>query len=323
MIIALLVSWGFIYYCIRNGVHSVGKVVKYTVFLPVIFLLIMAAKGISMPGAMEGIKRLFIPDFTALSSAGLWVDAVGQVFYSLSIMMAIMFAYGSFLDEGSNIAADAIIIAFSDMAVRFCRNRYVLNNGRSRMLDQITSSGSNRFIVYLSNCKPYKNRWINALFGLIFYLCLATLAIDSAFSIVEGVSTAISDKFDLPHKKTTVGVCLVAGIISILFATRAGLAWLDIVDNWTNQYNMLIIGILECIAVGWLFETSNVLNEINRNTVGFRMSKAWFYSSIKVIAPLSLAGLLFWNLYTLFFKNNGKYGYPLWAEIIGGWVITG
>ena len=56
ILISLLVAWGFIYYCIRNGAHSVGKVVKYTVFLPVIFLLIMAVKGISMPGAMEGIK---------------------------------------------------------------------------------------------------------------------------------------------------------------------------------------------------------------------------------------------------------------------------
>jgi NSS family neurotransmitter:Na+ symporter len=326
MIVSLLASWSSIYYCIRNGAHSVGKVVKYTVFLPVIFLLIMAVKGISMPGAMEGIKKLFIPDFTALSSAGLWVDAVGQVFYSLSIMMAIMFAYGSFLDEKSNVAVDTIIIAFSDMAVSILAGIVMFSTmGGVGMLDQITSSGiGTAFIVYPQAIVSLtKIGWINAVFGLIFYLCLATLAIDSAFSIVEGVSTAISDKFELSHKKTTVGVCIVAGIISVLFATRAGLAWLDIVDNWTNQYNMLIIGVLECIAVGWLFETSKVLEEINRNTVRFKLSKAWFFSSIKVIAPLSLAGLLFWNLYTLFFKNNGRYGYPLWSEIIGGWVITG
>lgn len=303
-----------------------GKVVKYTVFLPVIFLLIMAVKGISMPGAMEGIKKLFIPDFSALSSASLWVDAVGQVFYSLSIMMAIMFAYGSFLDEDSNIAVDTLIIAFSDMAVSVLAGIVMFSTmGGVGMLDQITSSGiGTAFIVYPQAIVSLTSiGWINAVFGLIFYLCLATLAIDSAFSIVEGVSTAISDKFDLPHKKTTIGVCVVAGIVSILFATRAGLAWLDIVDNWTNQYNMLIIGVLECIAVGWLFNTSKVLNEINRNTVKFKMSKFWFLSSIKVITPLSLAGLLCWNLYTLFFINNGKYGYALWAEVIGGWVVTG
>ena len=123
--------------------------------------------------------------------------------------------------------------------------------------------------------------------------------ITSAFSIVEGVSTAISDKFGFSHKKTTIGICVVAGVVSLLFATRAGLAWLDIVDNWTNQYNMLIIGLLECIAVGWLFKTSMVLNEINRNTEKFKMSKAWVYTSIKVITPISLVVLFCWNLYVL------------------------
>ncbi len=324
--IALLVAWALIYYCIRNGAHSVGKVVKYTVFLPVIFLLIMAIKGITMPGAMEGIKKLFIPDFSALSNAGLWVDAVGQVFYSLSIMMAIMFAYGSFLDEKSNVAADAVIIAFADVAVSILAGIVMFSTmGGVGMLDKITESGiGTAFIVYPQAIVSLTSvGWINAAFGLIFYLCLATLAIDSAFSIVEGVSTAVSDKFGLSHKKTTIGVCVVAGIVSILFVTRAGLAWLDIVDNWTNQYNMLIIGVLECIAVGWLFKTSKVLREINKNTSGFKMSETWFNVSIKIITPLSLAGLFVWNLYTLFFKNNGKYGYALWAEIIGGWAVTG
>lgn len=324
--ISLLVAWGLIYYCIRNGARSVGKVVAYTVFIPVISLLIMAVKGISMPGAMEGIKKLFIPDFSALSSAGLWVDAVGQVFYGLSIMMAIMFAYGSFLDENSNIAVDSLIISFSNLAVSILAGIVMFTTmGGVGMLDQITSSGiGTAFVIYPQTIVNLTSiGWINAAFGLIFYLCLAALAIDSAFSIVEGVSTAISDKFGLSPQKTTIGVCIVAGIVSLLFATRAGVAWLDIVDNWTNQYNMLIIGVLECIAVGWVFNTSKVLNEINRNTVKFKLSKLWFFSSVKVIAPLSLAGLLCWNLYTLFFMNNGKYGYPLWSEIIGGWVVTG
>lgn len=97
VLICLLVAWIVIYLCIRDGANSVGKVVKYTVFLPVACLLIMAIKGMTMPGAMEGLKVMFVPNLAELASADLWIDAVGQVFYSLSIMMAIMFAYGSFL----------------------------------------------------------------------------------------------------------------------------------------------------------------------------------------------------------------------------------
>ncbi|MBQ1739564.1 MAG: sodium-dependent transporter, partial [Clostridiales bacterium] len=92
----LIAAWALCYLCIRNGTTTVGKVVKYTVSLPVICLLIMAIRGIMMPGAMSGFAKLFIPDWRALADSNLWVDSIGQVFYSLSTSMAIMFAYGSF-----------------------------------------------------------------------------------------------------------------------------------------------------------------------------------------------------------------------------------
>lgn len=113
----LIAAWALCYVCIRNGTTSVGKVVKFTVTLPVLCLLIMAVRGMSLPGAMEGFAKLFIPEWKALADSNLWVDAIGQVFYSLSTSMAIMFAYGSFLNKDSNIVVDTIIIAFSDMFV--------------------------------------------------------------------------------------------------------------------------------------------------------------------------------------------------------------
>lgn len=323
---ALLVAWGAIYFCIRRGASSVGKVVKYTVFLPVILLVVMAVKGCTMPGAGEGIRKFFVPEFSAFSDPTLWIDAIGQVFYSLSIMMAIMFAYGSYLDEKSNVATDCIIIALSDAAISILSGVVMFSTmGGVGMLDNITASGiSTAFIVYPQAIVNLTSvGWINALFGAIFYMVLVTLAIDSAFSIVEGVSASVSDKFHINPRKTTRVICIVAGIISLVYATRSGLAWLDIVDNWTNQYNLIIIGILECITVGWFFSTDKVLKQINRNSRKFRMPAWWFKSSVKVIAPVLLFGLFCWNIYTLV-KSGGRYNsdYALWAEVIGGWVVS-
>ena len=151
---------------------------------------------------------------------------------------------------------------------------------------------------------------------------LVTLAVDSAFSIVEGVSASVSDKFKLNPKKTTQVICLIAGVISLIYTTRAGVAWLDIVDNWTNQINLIVIGVLECIAVGWCFDVDKVLQQVNRNTTGFKMPRFWFRASVRFIAPLTLAGLFVWNLYNLFAVQGGHYGYALWAEVIGGWVVS-
>ena len=322
----LIVAWALIFFCIRNGANSVGKVVKYTVFAPVILLLIMAIKGCTMPGAGEGLVMFFKPELNAFLDPTLWVDAIGQVFYSLSIMMAIMFAYGSYLGDDANIAVDAVIIAFSDMAVSVLSGIVMFSTmGGTNMLGNITASGiGTAFIVYPQAIVNLTSiGWFNAIFGAIFYLMLITLAIDSAFSIVEGVSAAVSDKFHLKPKKVTLWVCIIAGIISIIFVTRAGLAWLDIVDNWANNFNLIIIGILECIAVGWCFSLRKVIGEINRNAKKFRANYGWFVASVKYVAPVLLTALLIWNIYALFHDNGGSYGgYPIWAQIVAGWAVT-
>ncbi len=326
---SLVLAWGFIYVCIRNGAQSVGKVVKYTVFLPVVCLAIMAIKGFTMSGAVEGMKALFIPDMSAISNATLWIDAVGQVFYSLSIMMAIMFAYGSFLDKASNVAVDSMIIAFADLAISVLSGIVLFTTmyGTGMTTEQMSSSGiSTAFIIYPTAIVQLSSSGIlNSIFAFIFYFCLCTLAIDSAFSIIEGISTAISDKFNLKKKNTTIAVCIVSGILSLFFVTGAGLAWLDIVDNWCNAYNLILVGVLEAIAVGWCFKTSKVLDEINKNTKRFRMPAWWFNTSIKFIAPAVLIGFFTWNIVTLF-KDGGIYGskdnYSLASNIIGGWILT-
>lgn len=326
VMVCLLVAWGLIFYCIRNGASSVGKVVKFTVFVPVILLLIMAIKGVTMDGAMAGVAQFFIPEVNALGDPSLWVDAIGQVFYSLSIMMAIMFAYGSYLDDTSNVAADCMIIAFSDMAISVLSGIVMFSTmGGTGMLDSITDSGiATAFIVYPQAIVNLTSvGWVNAIFGAVFYMMLITLAIDSAFSIVEGVSASISDKFHIKPRTVTIAVCAIAGLISMVFVSQSGLAWLDIVDNWTNQINLIIIGILECIAIGWCFRLRKVHREINKNAKKFEMPFWWFATSVKVISPLLLIGLFVWNIVTLFVVNGGSYGgYPMWAQIVAGWVVS-
>lgn len=324
----LLAAWALCYICIRNGTTTVGKVVKFTVTLPVICLLIMAVRGFMMPHALDGLAKLFIPEWGALSDSNLWVDAIGQVFYSLSTSMAIMFAYGSFLDEGSNIAVDTIIIAVSDMFVSVLAGIVMFTTMAGvGMLDNISASGiATAFIIYPQAIVKLSDSGVfNMLFAFVFYFCLVTLAIDSLFSIIEGISTAVSDKFKLDKKKTTLAICIIEGVISLIYVTGAGLAVLDIVDYFINSYTLLITGVLEMVVAGWFFKTSKILVQVNRNTKGFKMPSFWFLPSIKVISPLVLTGLFIWNLVNLV-KGGGVYGagdgYTLKANIIFGWCIA-
>jgi NSS family neurotransmitter:Na+ symporter len=96
------------------------------------------------------------------------------------------------------------------------------------------------------------------------------------------------------------------------------------VDYFINGYTLILTGILEVIVIGWCFKTSKVLDEVNRNTVKFRMPMWWFNTSIKYIAPVVLSALFIWNLVTLIL-GGGLYGaadgYSLASNIIGGWLV--
>lgn len=328
LFICVVIAWALIYGCIRNGASQVGKVVKYTVFLPVLMLLILAIKGfINNPHLGEALKALFIPKWSALGEAKLWVNAMGQSFYSLSIMMAIMFAYGSYLNKNSNIVEDSLIIAFSDLAISVLAGVVLFTTmyQTGQTVSDMSASGiATAYIIYPTAIVNLTSIGVfNAIFGFIFYFMLCTLAIDSAFSILEGISTAVADKFRTPKKKTTLIIALCAASISVIYITGAGVGYLDIVDNWTNQYTLIIIGILETILVGWFFKPKKVLDEINKNTNKVRMPGWWFVASIKVIAPVCLTFLLVWQLVALG-KNGFRYNkdYNLAAELIAGWLVT-
>lgn len=329
VVACLIVAWAAIFLCIRNGAASVSKVVKYTVFIPEICLLVMAVKGLTMPGALEGIRVLFVPDFAALADATLWVDAAGQVFYSISVAMAIMFAYGSFLKKDANIVADSIIIAGADFFTSVLAGIVLFTTmyGVGMTTSDMSASGiGTAFKIYPTAIVNLTNSGVfNAIFAFIFYFCLITLAIDSAFSLIEGVAVAIADKFKIKKKKTTLVTCIVAFVLSLSMTTGAGLAILDVVDHWCNYYNLVIVGILEAIGVGWCFNTAKVVDEINKNTKKFKMPKKLFDVSCKIISPAILIGLMVWSVFDLV-KAGGIYGaadgYTLGSNIIFGWVIT-
>ncbi len=335
--LGLIISWIVIYLCIRKGAHSAGKVVPYTVIIPVVLLLVLAINGMVTDftkASGSGLAKFFMPDFSALGNSGLWIDAFGQVFYSLSIMMAIMIAYGSFVHKKSDIVKDSLIIAISDMLISILAGIVLFTTlsgtGQLESYIQGVSSGDigsigTAFIIYpQAMVLLTKIPAVNSLFAFLFYCTLLTLAIDSAFSIIEGISTSISDKFRLNRKKTTLAVCCASGVVSILFATRGGLNWLDIVDSWCNNFNLILVGILECVAVGWFFKTSNVREELNLSSTGIKIGKAYDWI-IKIVAPVVLSALFIWQFVTLMISyatGKGYGGYPLYAQILGGWMVT-
>jgi len=92
----------------------------------------------------------------------------------------------------------------------------------------------------------------HAVIGILFFLSLFTIGVDSAFFLTHGgVVAPLADKFGWNHKKLTFWICLIGFLVGLLYCTQAGLYWLDIIDRAVSFYGLLITGLLVALVVGW------------------------------------------------------------------------
>ena len=145
------------------------------------------------------------------------------------------------------------------------------------------------------------------------------LGIDSAFSLVEAVNTVIADRLaHIPLKKVAFYVCALAFAMGTIFTTRAGLYFLDIVDHFITSFGLVLVGIFECIAIGWIYKADRLRKYIN--SVSRRTICGWWNYCIKYIIPTALIALVELQFITEIFDNYG--GYPDWAIAIGWFVVA-
>ncbi|MGD9162450.1 MAG: sodium-dependent transporter [Desulfobacteraceae bacterium] len=119
VVIGMLLSWTFIYFCLFKGVKWVSKVVLITVPLPWLMLFVLAIRGVTLEGATTGLSFYLNPEWSKLAEADTWRLAFTQVFFSLSLGFAVMLSYASFLHRKSDLNNNAAIIGIGDLATSF------------------------------------------------------------------------------------------------------------------------------------------------------------------------------------------------------------
>lgn len=323
VLLGVILTWILIYLILRKGTDSVGKVVWFTVLAPVILLLVLIFRAITLPGAIEGLNYFFKPDFSELSNYKVWIDAYAQVFFTLSLGMGIMIAYASYMPEDSDITNNALITVFANSGVSFLSGVAVFSTlgfmaqEQGKVVSDVVASGPGlAFVTYPQAISELPGgALVIGFFGVVFFLMLLTLGIDSTFSLVESNVAAFVDKFGWNKRNTTRGVIFMLFLVGLLFSTKAGLHWLDIVDHYINSYGLIIGGILQTIAVGWFLKTENLRDYINTHSE-YRIGKWWNFM-IKFLVPAVLLYLLISNFIGDISQNYGDY--DLIFQWLGGW----
>jgi NSS family neurotransmitter:Na+ symporter len=157
------------------------------------------------------------------------------------------------------------------------------------------------------------------LFGAVFFLCLTVAGLSSAISIIEAFVSAVVDKFGFARGSVATVVCVLGFLGSIIFSTQAGLLWLDIVDHFITHYGLVVVGILECFVVGWLFNLPLLRRHINR--ISAIHLGAWWDFLIKFFVPLVLALILIGDIYSELQKPYGGYTWTSLILIGRDWLL--
>jgi len=343
IVISLAVIWILMYLCIFRGVRLVSKVVLWTVPLPWIMLCILTVRGLTLPGAQQGLNFYLDPDWAMLAKPETWRWAFGQMFFSMSLAFGVMITYASFLHRKSDINNNATIIGLADVGTSFVAGIAVFatlgamafatqqaaqlasDPNLAVPVQKVVDGGPGLAFVAF----PYALAQLPAAawFGAVFFVALLLLGIDSAFSITESVLASVVDKTGWSRGRTLIGMSVVGFGLGLVYCTRGGLVWLGGMDEFINSGwgGIALLGLLEAVVIGWGYRIRRLRDHANEQSdwkVGL-----WWDLLIRYFAPVLLSVLFTWSLLekasaTGGFLFTGPDGETLNVPILVGLIVA-
>ena len=313
MVIFIAVTATVIFLGVNKGIEASSKVLMPLLILLVIGIAVFSitisytdAEGVTRTG-WEGLKIYIVPNFEGMTVKGFFtvlLDAMGQMFYSLSVAMGIMIAYGSYVKDSDNLGKSINQIEIFDTMVAFLAGVMIIPavfvfQGREGM------AASGPSLMFVSLPKVFAEMGgIGRFVGCLFFAMVLFAALTSSISIMEAIVSSLMDKFNWSRKKAVVVelAIAVAGGLAVCFGYNI---WyfdytlpngavgqiLDIMDYVSNNILMPVVSIGTCILIGWILKPQTIVNEATKNGEKFGREKL-YKVMIKYITPVLLLVLL-------------------------------
>lgn len=307
-VIYMVVTMIIVYRGVNAGIEKYSKVL-----MPLLFLLIIGISFFSLTlnhtdengvvrTGMEGFLIYIIPDFTGMTLEKFFViltDAMGQLFYSISVAMGIMIAYGSYVKKDANLGHAVNQIEFCDTLVAFLAGMMIIPAVYTFMGTEGMSAGPSLMFVSLPKVFNAMGA-VGPFVGVVFFLMVFFAAVTSSVSVMEAVVSSLMDKFHMERKKATIVVTIVSMIAGLVVCLGYNVFYLeitlpngsvgqilDVMDYISNSFLMPIVSIATCILVGWIVKPTVVIDEVTISGCKFGR-KGLYVVMIRYIAPLLL-----------------------------------
>ena len=305
---------------VSDGVEKANKV-----FLPLLVLMFVAlvVRALMLPGAGEGLNALFTPKWSALLDYKVWMAALGQIFFSLSVGFGIMLTYASYLQRRrSNLVGTGLVAGFANSSFELLAGIGVfatlgfMANAQETSVDKLENIAgpSLSFITFPTVISQMPG---GALFGVLFFASFAMAGLTSFISIIQVVAAGFSEKFGWSTPRATLVCGLPSAALSfVLFGTSSGLYDLDVVDAYINYIGVVGAAIVACVGVGIVLNRLKVLQRHLNLVSETRVVGIWWRVMIALVVP-ALLGVMF--VQTVWSYATAGYTYSRNFEAVFGW----
>lgn len=284
---------------VKDGIEKYSKIL-----MPVLFILIVVLAGcsLSLPNAGKGLEFLLKPDFSKVD-AGVFLGAMGQAFFSLSLGMGCLSTYASYFSSDTRLGKTALSVGVIDTMVAILAGLIIFPAAFSVGIQP--DAGPSLIFITLPNVFQQAFGgvpFLAAIFSLMFYVLLALAALTSTISLHEVVTAYLNERFNLNRSRAALLVtsfCAVTGVLSSLSlgvwdAKFFSLSFFDLLDFVTAKLMLPLSGFLVCLFVGWYLKRSLSYEELTN----YGMQKVPYFTVymfiLRFLAPVAIS-LIFVN----------------------------
>ncbi|MBP3797204.1 MAG: sodium-dependent transporter [Ruminococcus sp.] len=312
-IIFLAATAFIIYKGVNKGIEAISKVLMPLLLVAIIGISIfsLTLKGADGRTGIEGFKIFVIPNISGMNAKGFFtvvLDAMGQLFYSISVAMGIMVTYGSYFKDEDNLMRSVNQIEIFDTLVAFLAGVMIIPAVYAFLGDEgLQNAGPGLMFVALPKVFAAMGP-IGNVIGAAFFLMVLFAALTSSMSILEAIVSGLIDHFGWSRAKAVViesavalglGILICLGYNAFYFELKLPNGSvgqiLDIFDYISNNILMPVVAISTCILIGWIVKPGTIVDEATKN--GERFGRKHLYIvMVKFIEPVLLLLLLIGSL---------------------------
>lgn len=327
--LCLLLSWIICYFCVWKGVKSTGKVVYFTATFPYVMLIVLLVRGLTLPGAIDGIKFYLNPDPSRLADPQVWMDAGTQIFYSYAICIGCLTALGSYNKFDNNCYKDTVYLCLLNSGTSFVAGFAIFSvlgfmaYEQNTHISKVAESGPG--LAFIAYPRAVAMMPVPQLWAIFFFIMIILLGLDSEFVGLEALVTAISDMnpsfFHIGHRRKLLLLAISVGcfLIGLVMVTEGGLYIFQLFDYYAcSGMTLLLFATLQSLCVAWIYGADRFYKNIE-DMIGYRPFPLIKYC-LKYVTPVICMGTFIFSLvkYTPLKFNNTTL-YPLWGYALGWW----